>query len=108
MSQQQHFEAVQSALQKLPKVHLSVIDVIIHHFKECVKFPVGIRIFAFLTNGMPAFFCRLIDKTKSDESNEVYLAKLALAIGRGSCWRTTSSTLMMLIILLHRHHKAQA
>lgn len=34
--EKEHFEAVQSALQKLPKVHLFVLDAIVHHFKEWV------------------------------------------------------------------------
>ncbi|KAF9646360.1 hypothetical protein BDM02DRAFT_3099970 [Thelephora ganbajun] len=58
-SQEQRFEAVTAALLKFPKVHLSVLDAILQHLKF------------------------LIDNTETDESNEVYVSKLALAIGRG-------------------------
>lgn len=34
--EKEHFEAVQNALQKLPKVHLFVLDAIVYHFKQCV------------------------------------------------------------------------
>jgi hypothetical protein len=58
-SQEERFEAVAAALLKFPKIHLSVLDAVLQHLKH------------------------LIDNTKTTESNEVYISKLALAIGRG-------------------------
>ncbi|OCH93651.1 hypothetical protein OBBRIDRAFT_790007 [Obba rivulosa] len=60
-SEEQHIQDLQAALQKLPKVHLAVLDTIVTHLKE------------------------LIDSTteaEGEESNEVYVNKLALSLGR--------------------------
>ncbi|KAI0058993.1 hypothetical protein BV25DRAFT_1890544 [Artomyces pyxidatus] len=57
-SEHQHIEALQAALQRLPKVHLYVLDAVVKHLRM------------------------LIDETKAQESDEVYTAKLALSVGR--------------------------
>ncbi|KAL0569314.1 Rho-GTPase-activating protein 8, partial [Marasmius crinis-equi] len=49
---------VGSALQKLPKIHLYVLDAIVSHLKK------------------------LIDTTKDEEPDEVFITKIALALGR--------------------------
>ncbi|KAI0073278.1 hypothetical protein K474DRAFT_1666835 [Panus rudis PR-1116 ss-1] len=58
-TEMQHVLDLQSALQKLPKVHLVVLDAIVKHLKD------------------------LIDNTDGgNETNEVYISKLALSLGR--------------------------
>ncbi|KAI0367057.1 hypothetical protein BV20DRAFT_1093145 [Pilatotrama ljubarskyi] len=59
-STEQHILELQAALQKLPKIHLLVLDTIIKHIKD------------------------LIASTSESESepNEVYITKLALSMGR--------------------------
>ncbi|TCD61771.1 hypothetical protein EIP91_007949 [Steccherinum ochraceum] len=58
-SEEQHIQELQGALQKLPMVHLVVLDTIIQHLKM------------------------LKDSTEGgEESDEVYVTKLALSIGR--------------------------
>ncbi|KAH9945710.1 hypothetical protein B0H21DRAFT_860177 [Amylocystis lapponica] len=60
-SEEQHIQDVQLALQKLPKIHLLVLDTIVKHLKD------------------------LVDSTaaaETEESNEVYITKLALTMGR--------------------------
>ncbi|THH06841.1 hypothetical protein EW146_g9491 [Bondarzewia mesenterica] len=57
-SEQQHLEALQNVLQRWPKIHLHVLDAIVGHLKT------------------------LINNTKTGESDEVYITKLALSIGR--------------------------
>ncbi|KAF9045812.1 hypothetical protein BDZ89DRAFT_979706 [Hymenopellis radicata] len=55
---EQRFKEVSSALQKLPRVHLYVLDAIVKHLKT------------------------LIESTNVEEDNEVYITKLALSLGR--------------------------
>lgn len=55
---EQHLQELGGALQRLPRIHLFVLDAIIKHLKD------------------------LIDNTKTEESDEVYITKLALSIGR--------------------------
>lgn len=55
---EQHLQELGGALQRLPRIHLLVLDAIIKHLKN------------------------LIDHTKTEESDEVYITKLALSIGR--------------------------
>jgi hypothetical protein len=55
---QEHLQALQTAVQRWPKVHLYVLDALISH----IRF--------------------VIANTKVEEANEVYMAKLALSFGR--------------------------
>ncbi|GLB41896.1 putative protein with domain found in Dishevelled, Egl-10, and Pleckstrin (DEP) [Lyophyllum shimeji] len=57
-SPEEHIQSLGAALQRLPRVHLYVLDAIVKHLKT------------------------LIDTTTVDESNEVYITKLALSVGR--------------------------
>ncbi|KAF4610740.1 hypothetical protein D9613_006830 [Agrocybe pediades] len=57
-SADQHLQAVGAALQRLPRVHLYVLDDIIKHLKN------------------------LVATTKVEEDDEVYFTKLALSMGR--------------------------
>ncbi|KXN86633.1 Rho-GTPase-activating protein 8 [Leucoagaricus sp. SymC.cos] len=56
--EEQRLQNIASALQRLPRVHLYVLDAIVKHLKM------------------------LMDNTSDEESNEVFIAKLALAVGR--------------------------
>ncbi|KAG8834562.1 hypothetical protein FRC17_008396 [Serendipita sp. 399] len=58
VSEEQHLEDVRTALHRLPKVHLFVLDTVIKHVKH------------------------LVDTTKSEEDIDVYLTKLAYSLGR--------------------------
>ncbi|KIY52956.1 hypothetical protein FISHEDRAFT_63600 [Fistulina hepatica ATCC 64428] len=55
---EEHIQALQNALVKLPRVHLYVLDKVVSHLRT------------------------LIDTTTTEESDEVYLTKLALSVGR--------------------------
>ncbi|PPQ65486.1 hypothetical protein CVT26_000126 [Gymnopilus dilepis] len=57
-SEEQHIALVSTALQRLPRVHLYVLDAVIKHLKN------------------------LVETTKVDEADEVYFTKLALSMGR--------------------------
>ncbi|KAI4527594.1 hypothetical protein K525DRAFT_231913 [Schizophyllum commune Loenen D] len=57
-SEEEHVQELQTALLRLPRVHLYVLDTLVKHLKE------------------------LIEETEVDESEEVYVTKLALSIGR--------------------------
>ncbi|RDB20844.1 Rho-GTPase-activating protein 8 [Hypsizygus marmoreus] len=57
-SAEDHIQSLGAALQRLPRVHLYVLDAIVKHLKT------------------------LIDTTTVEEPNEVYATKLALSIGR--------------------------
>ncbi|KAL4063091.1 hypothetical protein J3A83DRAFT_4297301 [Scleroderma citrinum] len=57
-SEQQHIQELQLALQKLPKVHLYVLNVIVSHLRG------------------------MIESTTTSEDDEVYISKLALSVGR--------------------------
>ncbi|KIK99806.1 hypothetical protein PAXRUDRAFT_822344 [Paxillus rubicundulus Ve08.2h10] len=57
-SEEQHLQDLQAALQRLPKVHLHVMDAIVTHLRT------------------------LIQSTSVDESDDIYMTKLALSIGR--------------------------
>ncbi|KAH9851942.1 hypothetical protein C2E23DRAFT_214849 [Lenzites betulinus] len=59
-SSEQHVLELQAALTKLPKVHLMVLDILIKHLKELIA---------------------STSETET-ESNEVYITKLALSMGR--------------------------
>ncbi|KAI0664187.1 hypothetical protein C8Q70DRAFT_1049696 [Cubamyces menziesii] len=59
-SSEQHIQELQAALQKLPKVHLLVLDTIIKHLKDLIA----------------------ATSESETESNEVYITKLALSMGR--------------------------
>ncbi|KAA1468841.1 hypothetical protein DENSPDRAFT_795101 [Dentipellis sp. KUC8613] len=56
--EQEHLDALQTALLRLPKVHLYVLDAVVGHLRK------------------------LIDETKVEEADEFYVTKLALSIGR--------------------------
>lgn len=58
---EQRVQELQVSLQRLPKVHLYVLDAILQHLN------------------------RLISSTKVDEPEEVYITKLALTMGRAIC-----------------------
>ncbi|KZT27869.1 hypothetical protein NEOLEDRAFT_1154840 [Neolentinus lepideus HHB14362 ss-1] len=58
VSPEQHMQELQGALLRLPRVHLYVLDAIVAHLRN------------------------LIDSTTTEESNEVYITKLALTMGR--------------------------
>ncbi|KAI0923819.1 hypothetical protein AcV5_009263 [Taiwanofungus camphoratus] len=60
-SEDQHIQDLQAALQKLPKVHLLVLDTIVRHLKGLIDTTPG---------------------AESEESNAVYITKLALTMGR--------------------------
>ena len=71
----EHLEALKAALIRLPKVHLSVLDAIVLHLKGLVlQFSIS---YVVLTASL-----RLIDNTEVEETDEVYLTKLALSVGR--------------------------
>ncbi|KAF8817572.1 hypothetical protein BYT27DRAFT_7199108 [Phlegmacium glaucopus] len=54
----EHLQQVATSLQKLPRVHILVLDAIVKHLKD------------------------LVQSTKVDETDEVYFTKLALSLGR--------------------------
>ncbi|TFY76207.1 hypothetical protein EWM64_g7805, partial [Hericium alpestre] len=56
--EKEHLEALQTALLRFPKVHLYVLDAIVGHLRH------------------------LMDTTQVEETDEVYITKLALSIGR--------------------------
>lgn len=58
VSPEQHMQELQAALLRLPRVHLYVLDSVVGHLRN------------------------LIDSTTTDETNEVYVTKLALTMGR--------------------------
>ncbi|KAH6916179.1 RhoGAP and Fes/CIP4 domain-containing protein [Coprinopsis sp. MPI-PUGE-AT-0042] len=58
VSEEERLKNVSSALQRLPRVHLFVLDQVVKHFKD------------------------LIASTKVEESDEMYINKLALSFGR--------------------------
>ncbi|KAJ3986364.1 hypothetical protein F5890DRAFT_1572336 [Lentinula detonsa] len=57
-TKEEKIKELSTMLQRLPRVHLYVLDAIVSHFKK------------------------LIESTKVEESDEVYMTKLALSIGR--------------------------
>ncbi|KAI0272568.1 hypothetical protein BC834DRAFT_857325 [Gloeopeniophorella convolvens] len=57
-SEQEHLDALKAALLRLPKIHLHVLDTVVLHLRT------------------------LIDNTTVEETDEVYITKLALSIGR--------------------------
>ncbi|KAG6328564.1 hypothetical protein ID866_10525, partial [Astraeus odoratus] len=57
-SEQRHIQDLQAALQRLPKVHIFVLNAIISHL------------------------CSLIETTSTEEDDDVYVSKLALSVGR--------------------------
>ena len=75
VDEHEHLEALKTALLRLPKVHLYVLDAIVLHLRESV-----FRSFFYTTLTINR---RLIDNTEVEESDEVYVTKLALSVGRG-------------------------
>ncbi|KAI0675535.1 hypothetical protein C8Q78DRAFT_1181568 [Trametes maxima] len=59
-STEQHFLELQAALQKLPKIHLLVLDIIVKHLRDLIA----------------------STSESETESNELYITKLALSLGR--------------------------
>ncbi|KAG6813158.1 hypothetical protein H0H92_013565 [Tricholoma furcatifolium] len=57
-SAEEHIQALSSALQRLPRVHLYVLDLVVKHLRT------------------------LMENTKVEEADEVYITKLALSVGR--------------------------
>jgi hypothetical protein len=72
----EHLEALKTALLRLPKVHLYVLDAIVLHLRALV-----LRFSIFYVS--LTICLRLIDNTEVEETDEVYVTKLALSIGRG-------------------------
>ena len=70
----EHLQQVAMALQKLPLVHIYVLDVIVKHLKRCILMP-------YLWFRLTSLYS-LVESTKIDETDEVYLTKLALSLGR--------------------------
>ena len=70
---------VGSALQKLPRIHLYVLDAVVSHLRKSV-------LFGHLSGvgDSSALSGRLIDMTTVEEPNEVFITKLALALGRST------------------------
>ena len=68
-------EALKTALHRLPKVHLYVLDAIVLHLRTLVL------CFSILYVALTISF-RLIDETEVGETDEVYVTKLALSLGR--------------------------
>ncbi|OSX64294.1 hypothetical protein POSPLADRAFT_1065539 [Postia placenta MAD-698-R-SB12] len=60
-SEEQHIQDVQGALQRLPRVHLLVLDTIVKHLKSLIA---------------------STSTAENEESNEIYVNKLSLAVGR--------------------------
>jgi hypothetical protein len=74
----EHLEALKTALLRLPKVNLYVLDAVVLHLRALV---IHFSIFyVALTVSL-----RLIDNTEVEETDEVYVTKLALSIGRSEC-----------------------
>ncbi|KAG6821453.1 hypothetical protein H0H93_010177 [Arthromyces matolae] len=57
-SPENHIQALSSTLQRLPRIHLHVLDLLVKHLKT------------------------LIESTTVEEADEVYITKLALSVGR--------------------------
>ena len=75
IDEQEHLEALKMALLRLPKVHLYVLDAILLHLRALV--------FRFYFLGVILIIdIRLIDKTEVDETDEIYMTKLGLSMGR--------------------------
>jgi hypothetical protein len=74
-NEHEHLEALKMALLRLPKVHLYVLDAIVLHLKTSVP-----HFLYRLCN--PYCLFRLMDTTDVEESDEVYVTKLALSLGR--------------------------
>ena len=74
---EERLKNVAMALQKLPRVHLYVLDAIVKHLKSYVVDPSTPSV--SLTS-----LCRLLDSTSGKESNEVFITKLALSVGRST------------------------
>jgi hypothetical protein len=70
----EHLEALKTALLRLPRVHLYVLDAIVLHLRESV-------FRSFFYAALTINF-RLVDNTEVKEIDEVYVTKLALSIGR--------------------------
>ena len=75
VDEHEHLEALKTALLRLPKVHLYVLDAIVLHLRGSV--------FCSFFYSALTINRRLIDNTEVEESDEIYVAKLALSIGRG-------------------------
>jgi len=74
---EERLKNVAMALQKLPRVHLYVLDAIVKHLKSYVVD------FSTLSVSLTSL-CRLLDSTSGKESNEVFITKLALSVGRST------------------------
>ena len=68
-------EALKTALHRLPKVHLYVLDAVVLHLRTLVL------CFSILYVAL-TIILRLIDETEVGETDEVYVTKLALSLGR--------------------------
>lgn len=74
---EERLKNVAMALQKLPRVHLYVLDAIVKYLKSYV---VGSSAPSVSLTSL----CSLLDSTSGKESNEVFVTKLALSVGRST------------------------
>lgn len=72
-------QEVSNVLQKLPKVHLLVLDAVVDHIRRSVDN-------LLVTIQSLTVSCSLIDSTSVEESEEVYIAKISLSLGRSKSW----------------------
>jgi hypothetical protein len=63
------------ALLRLPKIHLQVLDALVLHLRKLVFAQI-------ISNTHTDYGIRLIETTDVEETDEVYVTKLALSIGR--------------------------
>ncbi|SRR5712692_4407053 len=75
IDEHEHLEALRTALLRLPKIHLYVLDAIVLHLRGSV-------LRSFISYAVLTINHRLIENTDVEESDEVYVTKLALSIGR--------------------------
>lgn len=76
-AEEQRIKDLGVTLQRLPRIHLYVLDAIVSHIRQfvlCSK-----HLLDILNTS-----CRLIQATKVDEDDEIFITKLALSIGRGT------------------------
>ncbi len=72
----EHIQDLQGALQRLPRVHLLVLDAFFAHLSQCVSATF------LLSHALLNFPVSLIKTTQVSEPDNVYVTKLALSMGR--------------------------
>lgn len=78
----EHLEALKMALLRLPKIHLHVLDALVLHLKTLVFRTI-------ISSTHTDYRIRLIANTDVEETDEVYVTKLALSIGRSKLLQFT-------------------